>query len=81
MENLKKFENSVSTDEFVRGLLLISKDNTLGAVWEKVINCNNCIFEKQCAQITSTLEDQDKYPTCQDVINILTGERTVEDIM
>lgn len=82
MDKIKKFEGSISQDDFVRGLLLVSTDDTMGGVWEKCVTCNHCIFEKQCQTICSTMEDVEpsKNPTCRDVINLLLGEIRVEDI-
>ena len=82
MDKVKKFVGSVSQDDFVRGLLLVSDDDTMGGVWEKRVTCNKCIFEKQCQTICSTMEEADpsKNPTCRDVINLLLGEIKVEDI-
>ena len=82
IESIKKFEGSVSQQEFIQGLLLTKGDTTLGHIWEKVVNCTNCLFAKQCQNICGTLEEVDhtKNPTCRDVINILLGEIKVEDI-
>ena len=82
MDKIKKFEGSISQDDFVLGLLLARGVETSGDIWEKVVACNHCKFEKQCQVICSTLEEQDpsKNPTCRDVINLLLGEIKVEDI-
>ena len=82
INDVKKFEGTITEDDFVRGLLMISDDESLGSIWEKCITCDKCIFEKQCQTICSTLEDLDpvKNPTCRDVINILLGDTKVEDI-
>ena len=80
MDNVKKFEGSISQDDFVLGLLLARGVETSGDIWEKVIDCNHCKFAKQCAELCSTLEDFGKNPMCKDVINLLLGEIKVEDI-
>ena len=80
MDKVKKFEGSISQDDFVLGLLLARGVETSGDIWEKIIDCNHCKFAKQCAEICSTMEDNDKNPTCGQVINLLLGEIKVEDI-
>ncbi len=79
---MKNFIGSVSYEEFLRGLLLISDDNTLGGVWEKSVSCDRCAFEKQCHAICNTIENMDpaKNPTCRDVVNLLLGDIKAEDI-
>lgn len=80
--DIKKFEGSRTLDEFINGLLLAGKSNTLGEVWEKCINCTNCLFAESCQLLCSALEEQDptKNPTCRDVVNILLGEIKAEDL-
>lgn len=82
MDNIKKLEGSVSTEDFILGLVQESRTNTLGEIWEKCVNCCNCKFSKMCAEICSTLEDQEptKNPTCREVVSLLLGEIKLEDI-
>ena len=79
MDKIRKFEGSVSQDDFILGLLQARGVETSGDIWEKVIDCNHCKFAKQCAEICSTLDNHGKNPTCRDVINILLGEIKVEE--
>ena len=77
--DIKKFENSVSTDDFIKGLLLASKNNSLGEMWEKCVTCPNCLFAKQCGHICEQMEARGKNPTCGQVIDILLGELSLDD--
>lgn len=82
MENIKKFEGSVSQDDLILNMVSVSKTNTLGEIWEKCVTCNHCDFQEQCATICTALEEQSpsKNPTCRDVINTLLGELKIEDV-
>jgi hypothetical protein len=82
MDKITKLVGSINYEDFLRGLLQVSDDNTMGGVWEKCVTCNHCIFEKQCQVICSTMEDvyPSKNPTCRDVINLLLGDISIEDI-
>lgn len=78
--DLKKFEGSVSQHEFIQGLMLArSETNTPGHIWERNVNCTNCLFAKTCSIITGTLYPKQQ-PRCRDIINLLLGEIKVEDI-
>lgn len=81
MDKIKKFEGSVSQDDFILGLLSASKTNHLGEIWEKCVACPECKFAEQCDVISRTLEAQEpaKNPTCRDIINVLLGEIKVEE--
>ena len=79
MNQINKLVGSVSQDDFILGLLLARDVETSGDIWEKLIDCNHCKFAKQCAEICSAMEAQDKNPTCGQVINLLLGEIQVED--
>ena len=80
MDKIKKLVGSVSQDDFVLGLLSARDVETSGDIWEKVVDCNHCKFAKQCTELCSILDDQNKNPTCREVINLLLGEIKVEDI-
>jgi hypothetical protein len=78
--DLKKFEGSVSRHEFIQGLIMARTETTTpGHIWEKNVYCPNCLFAKQCSNITSALVPK-KNPKCRDIINLLLGEIKVEDI-
>jgi hypothetical protein len=77
---MEKLLGSVSQDDFVLGLLLARGVETLGDVWEKCIDCNHCKFVKQCKAVGDAFADQDKNPSCGQIIDLLLGELKVEDI-
>jgi hypothetical protein len=82
MNRLEKFVGSISTDDFILGLLHASKTNHLGEVWEKFVACPNCMFKEQCNAMTDVFEDMEPplNPPCRDVINLLLGEISIGDI-
>ncbi len=79
MDEIKKLEGSVSVEDFVRGLLLASKDNSLGEMWEKCVSCPNCLFEKQCGELSEMMEARGQNPQCGQVIDILLGDLSPDD--
>ena len=78
--DMSNFVGSVTIEDFVNGLLLARGVETLGDVWEKVMDCNHCRFVKQCKVIGEHFEDQDNNPTCGKIIDLLLGDIKVEDI-
>lgn len=78
--DIKKFEGSVSTDEFVNALLLARGVESLGNVWEKLIGCNHCKFAKQCKEISDACAELDKNPACGEIIDLLLGDLKAENI-
>lgn len=77
---MEKLIGSVSIEDFVNGLLLARGVETLGDVWEKCIDCNHCKFAKQCKVIGDHFAEQDKNPTCSQIVDLLLGDIKVEDI-
>jgi hypothetical protein len=80
MVKIEDLAGSIDQNYFVQGLLMASSKNTYGDIWEKCVNCTNCLFAKQCQNLCSILDEQNKNPTCAQVVNILTGEIKPEDI-
>lgn len=80
MDTIKNFVGSVSIEDFINGLLLARGVESLGDLWERHITCNQCPFVKQCRIIGDLLGDQDKIPTCGQIIDLLLGDIKVEDI-
>ena len=82
MNRIKKFEGSVSNEEFILGLLSASKTNHLGEVWEKFVACPECSFKNQCQAMGEVFEDMEPAlnPPCRDVVNLLLGEISVGDL-
>jgi hypothetical protein len=77
---MEKFIGSVSTERFIQGLLLTSRNNSLGDAWEKCADCNNCMFALQCQQLGDLMEAQGRHPSCGQIIDLLLGAIKPEDI-
>ena len=78
---LKKFEGSVTTQEFIHGLAQAkSRAETPGHLWEQTIDCNHCSFKEQCQTICEATWPAQKL-NCRDVVNLLLGEVRLEDLI
>ena len=77
---MEKLIGSISTEDFIRGLLLTDSKATLGSIWEKCATCSNCLFAKQCHALGGKLEDMGKNPRCGQIIDMLLGELKPEDV-
>ena len=77
---MEKLIGSITIEDFINGLSLARGVETLGDIWEKHIDCNHCKFAKQCKAIGDAFADQDKIPTCSQIIDLLLGDIKVEDI-
>lgn len=64
---------------YIQGLLMASKHNSLGEMWEKCVTCPNCLFAKQCASLGELMEADGKNPTCGQVVDILLGDLSPDD--
>jgi hypothetical protein len=64
---------------FVQGLLLASKNNSLGEMWEKYVKCPNCLFTKQCGNLSELMEARGQNPSCGQVVDILLGDLSPDD--
>lgn len=77
---MEKLFGSVSVVDFVEGLLAANGVNTYGDIWERLLDCNHCMYREQCHKIGDALDQLHKYPTCGQIIDLLTGEIGPEDI-
>ena len=80
MSNIDRLENSIGYDEIVTCLLNSHKSETVGEMWEEIIPCQRCPFENQCNHITEYFVERGKRVMCEDVINILVGDKTIEEV-
>ena len=78
--DMNNFVGSVTTEDFIDGLLMALKVDTLGDIWEKNADCNHCRFAKQCKIVGEHFDDQDKNITCGQIVDLLLGDIQVEDI-
>ena len=77
---IKEFEGSCGTDMFLSGLTLVSTKATLGDAWEKCVSCPECLFAKQCSNLSELMEAQGKNPRCGEIVSILLGEIKASDV-
>jgi hypothetical protein len=76
---INELAGSVDQNMFIQGLLLASRDNSLGDAWEKVVTCPHCLFAKQCASLGEQMEARGQNPRCGQVVDILLGDLSAED--
>ena len=74
--DIKKLEGSVSVNDFIEGLVSHGNCKTLGEVWEKCVTCNHCEHKEACR----ALIDEHFEIKCREVIDILLGNKKIEDI-
>ncbi len=65
---------SIDQNYFVQGLLLASKDNSLGDMWEQCVTCPRCLFAKSCGILSEQLEARGQNPRCGQIVHILWGD-------
>lgn len=76
---INELAGSCDQNMFIQGLLLASKNNSLGDMWEKCVSCPECLFAKQCAMLSDQMEVKGKNPRCGQVVDILLGDLSPED--
>jgi hypothetical protein len=76
---ISELAGSCDQNYFVQGLLLASKGNSLGEMWEKCVTCPQCLFAKPCGLLSEQMEAQGKNPTCGQVVDILLGDLSPDD--
>jgi hypothetical protein len=77
---MEKLIGSINQNEVIQGLLLARSIDTLGDIWEQLLDCNHCMFKTQCKKIGDAMEQLNKYPTCGQIVDMLMGELKPEDI-
>lgn len=80
-----KFEGSLTTDKVVDALISshINKfgANSLPELYENLVKCNNCPFEKECDKLYAAMEDHDYSPYCNELLSIMLGEKKISDFI
>ena len=80
MENkINELAGSYDQNMFIQGLLLASRNNSLGEQWEKVVTCPHCIFAKSCGLLSEQMEACGQNPRCGQVVDILLGDLNPDD--
>ena len=78
--DIKKYEGSISFDEFIDNLSASRGCNTVGDIWEKCVTCNHCKHRTECEAISDQVVDNGGQISCKQVIDILYGEISSEVI-
>ena len=76
---ISELAGSCDQNYFIQGLLLASKGNSLGEMWEKCVSCPNCLFAKPCGLLSEQMEARGQNPRCGQVVDILLGDLSPED--
>lgn len=79
MVKIEDLAGSCDQNYFVQGLLLASKNNSLGEMWEKCVSCPQCLFAKSCGILSEQMEARGQNPSCGQVVDILLGDLSPED--
>lgn len=74
MDKINELVGSYDQNYFIQGLLLASKHNSLGEMWEKCVKCPNCLFAKSCGILSEQMEARGQNPHCRQVVDILLGD-------
>ena len=72
--DIKKYEGSLSFDDFTEGLVSRGNCKTFGDVWEKCVTCNHCDHKIACETVCEEHGDL----TCAEVINVLLGFKKLD---
>ena len=76
---INELAGSFDQNYFVQGLLMASKGNSLGEMWEKCVTCPHCLFAKSCGTLSEQMEARGQNPRCGQVVDILLGDLSPDD--
>lgn len=76
---ISELAGSCDQNYFIQGLLMASKNNSLGEMWEKCVTCPQCLFAKPCGLLSEQMEARGQNPHCGQVVDILLGDLSPED--
>ena len=79
MAKIEELAGSYDQNYFIQGLLLASRENSLGEMWEKSVTCPNCLFAKSCAILSEQMEARKQNPHCRQIVDILLGDLSPDD--
>jgi hypothetical protein len=72
--DIKNLKGSVSITDFVDDLCTGSSSETLGALWEKSVDCNHCKYVESCRAIADEYENIN----CRQVVDYLLGDQNLD---
>lgn len=67
--DIKNLKGSVTVTDFIDDLCTGADKETLGALWEAMVDCNHCKYREQCHALGEAYEDI----TCSQVVDHLLG--------
>lgn len=80
--DIKNLKGSMSVADFADGIAAQKKAQTLGVVWEDIVDCDHCTYKEQCKAICDHVQNEyDVSAYCGQVIDYLLGEITIEDFI
>ena len=75
--DIKKYEGTLSFNDFSEGLVTYGDCKTFGEVWKKVVGCRRCPYWDTCTEIMNAYEGI----KCDQVIDILLGHKKLDDVI
>jgi hypothetical protein len=72
--DIKNLKGSITITDFINDICTGSGESTLGALWEKNVDCNHCKYREQCHALGDKFEDI----TCSQVIDYLLGGQNLD---
>lgn len=75
MDN-KKFEGTLTLDDFIDQLTAYNRCKSLGTVWERCVMCDNCPHTVACEALNAQFPEI----KCRQVIDILIGDLKIEEV-
>ena len=78
---ISKIAGSISREDVVKKFLETTRLKTLGVLWEDRVTCDKCPYLDTCRELCDQFDAREVYLYCREVIDILTGELDLNDIM
>lgn len=82
---MTQFEGSLSTEEVVSALISSHVNayeaETLPELYEHLVKCGRCPFEKVCDKLCAAMEDHNYSPYCNELLSIMLGEKKISDFI
>ena len=78
--DIKRLKGSVDLETVVDNMLSPSGCMTLGEVWSRCVDCNHCTYRAECAELHDHFIDQNVNIRCDQVIDLLLGNISLESI-
>ena len=80
--NIKELKGTMTTSDFLEGLVDQKKSKSLGEVWENYVDCNHCSYKEKCKAISDFIQDEyDVNTYCSQIIDYLLGGMSIEGFL